>query len=77
MRVSELTAGVIALARAGVDYTSRHGAVCPGCGKRTRVYCTRPWEGSIRVRYHRCGNHTCLIGHLGLSIKSIEVDNAG
>jgi len=74
METIKLVAGVMARAAAGVDYTSRRGAICPACGRRTRVYCTRPWADNIRVRYHKCGNQACLVGNLGLSVKSIEVD---
>ncbi len=42
-------------AAAGVDYTSRFGAVCPWCDKRTKVYKTMLWEDDIRIRYHLCG----------------------
>lgn len=60
-------------ASAGVDYSSRYGALCPWCGKRTKVYKTMPWEDDIRVRYHQCGNVRCALGTMGCSIKSIEV----
>ena len=61
-------------AAAGVDYSSRTGALCPYCGKKAKIYNTRPWEGITRVRYHRCRNTACLIASLGITIKSIEED---
>ena len=60
-------------AAAGVDYTSRFGAVCPWCGHRTKVYKTMAWEDDIRIRYHLCGAARCAIAALGTSIKSVEV----
>jgi hypothetical protein len=47
--------------RENVFYCRRTGGVCPLCGqKRTKIYCTKPWEGNTRERYHRCQqcNHT-------------------
>ncbi len=61
-------------ASAGVDYSSRNGASCPWCGKRTKIYKTMPWEDDIRIRYHLCVNGRCALKSLGSSIKSIEVD---
>ncbi len=61
-------------AAAGVSYSSRTGALCPFCGKKAKIYRTTPWEGSLRVRYHRCQGTVCLIASLGITIKSIEED---
>lgn len=61
-------------AGAGVDYSSRFGAICPWCEKRTKVYRTMPWEDDIRIRYHLCENLRCVLKTMGTSIKSIEVD---
>lgn len=62
-------------AAAGVDFSSRTGAPCPGCGKRTKIYKTMPWEDSTRIRYHHCENGRCALAALGKTIKSIEVDH--
>jgi hypothetical protein len=59
-------------AEQGVDYTPKHGASCPFCGKRARVLFTRGWTGNVRIRYHRCPNRRCPINSLERSIKSIE-----
>lgn len=61
-------------AAAGVDYSSRFGAVCPWCKKRTKVYKTMSWDGDTRIRYHSCDNIRCVLGSIGISIKSVEVD---
>ncbi len=63
-------------AAAGVDYSSRFGAVCPWCGKRTKVQTTKPWEDDMRIRYHRCENGKCSLAVMGTNIKSLEVDLA-
>lgn len=62
------------LAASGVDYSPRYGALCPGCRKRAKIYSTRPWEGAVRVRYHRCMTPGCVINRLGKTIKSVEED---
>lgn len=64
-------------AAAGVDFSSRTGATCPGCGKRTKIYKTMPWEDNTRIRYHRCENGKCVLAALGTTVKSIEVDVVG
>lgn len=63
---------VWAQAEAGVDFTSRYGALCPACGKRTRVITTRPWDGPVRIRYHQCATRGCVIAGQGKMIKSVE-----
>jgi len=70
----KVVATAMALAEAGVDYTSRHGALCPYCGKRAKVRTTRPWDGPARVRYHVCANPRCLLCQYGKPIKSIETE---
>ncbi len=69
---------LVAMARekaaAGVSYSSRTGALCPFCGKKAKIYRTERWEGSLRVRYHRCQSTACLIASLGITVKSIEED---
>ncbi|WP_284152050.1 hypothetical protein [Desulfofustis limnaeus] len=61
-------------AAAGVDYSPRFGARCPWCGARVKVYATQPWEGPVRVRYHRCYRQGCALAQMNVSVKSIEVD---
>lgn len=63
-----------AQAESGVDYSSRIGAPCPLCRKKTKIYRTLPWEENTRIRYHRCENGTCPLASLRVTIKSIEVD---
>lgn len=63
-------------ARDGVDYSPRSGARCPHCGARAKIYKTTPWEGALRVRYHRCHSRGCALAVLGVTIKSVEVDTA-
>ncbi len=65
---------VIEEASAGVDYTSRHGARCPSCGKRAKVISTRPWEDTFRIRYHRCYAPGCVLAAHEKNIKSVEVE---
>ena len=67
----------VATASAGVDYSHRHGATCPGCGERARIVKTLPWEGSTRIRYHRCENPRCLLCAARATIKSVEEDFSG
>jgi hypothetical protein len=67
----------VATASAGVDYSHRHGATCPGCGERARIVKTLPWEGSTRIRYHRCENTRCLLCAARATIKSVEEDFSG
>jgi hypothetical protein len=62
------------LAENGVDFSPRHGARCPWCESKCRIYRTMPWDGNVRVRYHRCERSGCVIASLRVSIKSIEVD---
>jgi len=66
-----------AAAESGVDYSPRTGALCPGCGQRTRPHKTLPWDGNIRIRYHRCDAEGCLLAAMGQSFKSVEVDQVG
>lgn len=66
---------IMAKAGAGVDFSARFGALCPYCGKRAKVVTTRPWEGTLRVRYHQCKNtDNCVVAAMGTTIKSIEED---
>lgn len=58
----------------GVAYSPRHGALCPFCGKRMRVTVTKPWEGDMRVRWHRCTNPACLLARLERAVKSVELE---
>lgn len=59
-------------AEAGVDYSARSGAICPGCGKKAPIYKTLPWDGDIRIRYHRCATPDCPLAILGRGIKSVQ-----
>jgi len=58
----------------GVDYSARHGALCPACREKAKIYSTKPWEGSTRTRYHHCINVACYLCAMKVTIKSIEVD---
>lgn len=71
----DLLARAKEISQAGVDYTPRYGAICPWCGtKKLPVARTMPWDGSTRVRYHKCPGKSCIISKLGIGIKSIEED---
>ncbi|MEG6505876.1 transcriptional regulator [Nitratidesulfovibrio sp. 1201_IL3209] len=73
MGVQEVVTVAMARAQDAVDYIPRTGATCPVCGaQRLRVVCTKPWIGNVRVRFHRCTNPACVMGKLGLSIKSVQ-----
>jgi len=76
MSSSQIVATVataIQTASKGVDFTAKHGAVCPWCGKeRIPIYCTRPWSGDVRIRYHHCSNPDCLLNRLGVGVKSLQ-----
>lgn len=61
-------------ASAGVDYSSRFGALCPWCGQKTKITRTTPWEENVRIIYHRCENRCCVLTVMNISIKSIEID---
>lgn len=65
------------LAAAGVDYSPRHGAICPWCGGRAKIIKTLPWEDKLRVRYHRCNAPGCVLASLHTTIKSVEADLSG
>jgi len=62
------------LAAAGVDFSPQFGALCPWCGKKSRIFKTMPWEESIRVRYHRCEQKGCVLASLKTTVKSIQLD---
>lgn len=59
-------------AREGVEYSPKHGALCPFCGLKTRVQTTKPWLGNSRLRYHRCENPQCPLCVLGERVRSWE-----
>ncbi len=60
-------------AEQSIDYTPKHGAVCPECGqKHIKIYASRPWEDDIKIRYHKCTNEECLLSMIGVSIKSVQ-----
>jgi hypothetical protein len=71
MKVTVATA--IEEAKAGVEYSPRHGAICPWCGRRRiPTYKTMPWGTGGRVRYHHCPNSKCLLHDMGAGIKSVQ-----
>jgi len=75
MSSKKAIAAAIAKAQAGVDYSPRTGATCPCCGaEKLAVVTTRPWDGSLRVRFHQCANPRCLLASLKQGIKSVEMD---
>lgn len=61
-------------AEKGVDYTARMGALCPVCSKKLKIIRSEPWEQGIKVRVHKCENVDCLLSHLKLAIKSVQID---
>jgi hypothetical protein len=64
---------IVEMARTGVIYDSRDGAVCPGCGAtRLRAYKVMPLDGGMRVRYHKCSNPECVLCAIGEGIKSLQ-----
>ncbi len=65
---------MITKAEAGIDYRPRTGALCPACGKPAKIVATRPWEGTARIRYHRCRQPACVLASTGTTIKSVEVE---
>lgn len=67
-------AGLVAQAEAGVDYSPRTGAPCPCCGRPAKIYKTLPWDGTTRIRYHRCLTPSCLLAAIGRTIKSVQTD---
>ncbi len=68
-------AAAVAIARNGVDYSPRLGAVCPSCGtERALVTGCTAWDSGYKVRYHKCRNKVCPMAVANVSIKSIERD---
>lgn len=65
---------MLARAGEGVDFSRRRGALCPACGKPAKIVRTFPWDGDVRVRYHRCQTAGCVLPTTGATIKSVEVD---
>lgn len=75
MSSKKAIAAAIILAQAGVDYSPKTGATCPCCrAEKLRVETSKPWDGTMKVRFHVCTNKGCLICKLGQRVKSIEVD---
>ena len=62
------------IAANGVDFSPRTGAPCPWCSRKTKITKTMPWDENIRIRYHRCQSRKCVLAAMGISIKSIEID---
>ena len=58
----------------GGDYSPRNGAVCPACGARTAIYKSIPWDGDVKIRYHRCKNKSCILSRAHKSIKSVQTN---
>lgn len=58
----------------GVDYSPKYGALCPWCNKKAKITRTAPWDENMRVRYHRCHEHGCVIAKMEISVKSIQID---
>ena len=56
----------------GVVYDHKKGAACPACHERLRVYCSRPWNGNVKIRYHQCANRECILHQLEMKMKSVE-----
>ena len=63
-----------AAAEAGVDFRPRTGALCPACSRPAKIVSTKPWDGDLRIRYHRCQNPACVLACLKQSIKSVQED---
>ncbi|EGJ50239.1 ogr/Delta-like zinc finger family protein [Desulfocurvibacter africanus] len=74
-QVLVLVADAKAKAEAGVDYSPRLGALCPLCGNKMRIGNSPKWRDGVKERYHKCENTACLICAMGLSVKSVQVDN--
>ena len=68
-----------ALAKAGdgTVFQAGEGAPCPLCGERAKVVGSPKWEGSVKVRYHRCVNSQCLLCVLNKNFKSIQEGEHG
>ncbi len=61
-------------AEASVDYSPKDGAVCPVCGKKKiPIQTSRPWVDNIKIRYHKCNNVECVVSHMGMTVKSVQV----
>ena len=56
----------------GLVYDRKTGATCPVCHERLRVYCSRPWNGNVKVRYHWCANIECILHQFEIRMKSVE-----
>ncbi|WP_285906793.1 transcriptional regulator [Pseudodesulfovibrio pelocollis] len=72
MTKAEAIKVAVATAREGVTYSLKDGAVCPLCGARCPVVSSPRGEGALKVRYHRCNNAECVMGALGVSVKSVQ-----
>jgi len=59
-------------AETGVDYHAKGGARCPWCGERLRVTHTLPWDGNLRLRYHKCINPKCPLSVMDKTVKSTQ-----
>lgn len=75
-RRDQLIAAALKRAAEGVDFSSRHGALCPLCGQKLAITVTKPWVGSVRIRFHRCYNKQCLLCAAETSMKSVQQDHS-
>mgnify|MGYP001592407100 CR=1 FL=1 len=73
-QVAAIVSKAKARADQAIDYSPRYGAVCPECGKRMKIITSRPWEGGLKVRYHRCQNLSgqCLLAYWQMTVKSVQ-----
>ena len=62
------------LAAGGVDFSPQNGAGCPWCRRPVKIVKTMPWQDNMRIRYHRCQSPGCVLSHLAVTIKSVEID---
>lgn len=65
---------LLAKAAQGSRFRPREGALCPLCGHRAKVTGSPRWEGSFKVRYHKCTNPDCLFCRMEIGFKSIQED---
>lgn len=61
-------------AEKGVDYTASKGAICPVCVHKLKIIRSEPWQEGTKIRFHKCDNQDCLLSHLKLAIKSIQIE---
>ncbi|WP_031485616.1 hypothetical protein [Maridesulfovibrio frigidus] len=70
---AKLIAAAMAKAKEGVIFSPKDGAVCPWCGAvRIPVTSSPKWDAGIKIRYHKCKEHGCLLAQMGQGVKSIQ-----